>query len=128
MFIRTLFAILTISPVTLSVHAKQPISESLIDCAALFTISTRAFPERESAKSRALRNAALKLADAANERAASEGRVKPDEYVRNLLREKQTKWDGRGVDFIFSEEFRDWASYCRSLSKHLGLSLKPPKM
>ena len=110
------------------VEAKQPISESLVDCAALFTISTRAFPERQTAKARALNNAATTLTRAAQTRAATEEQSDPQGYVDKLLREKRAKWDARGVNFIFSEEFREWASYCRSLSKHLGISLKPPEL
>ena len=107
------------------IYAKQAISESLLDCAALFTMSTRAFPERQTAKTAALKNAANLLTAKAHERAATEGRSNIKQYVAKLLRKKQNKWDARGVGFIFSDEFGEWASYCRSLSKHLGLNIKP---
>ncbi len=104
--------------------AGQPISESLVDCAALFTISNRAFPERSDAgKGRVLEQFRETLLAAAELRARSEGRKDPSGYVCELEAEKDALWDARGAFFVFSEEYRDWARYCRALSDHLGIAL-----
>ena len=106
------------------VSAKQPISESLVDCATIFSMTTRAFPERNTAKSAALKSAEKTLLAEAENKARAEGNANAPMYVAALANKKQQKWDARGVNFIFSDEFRDWTSYCRSLSKHLGIELQ----
>ena len=105
-------------------HAKQAISESLVDCAAIYTMSTRAFPERHTAKTAALKHANKTLTASAQERAILEGRLQADKFIEVLTREKQQKWDAKGVQFIFSEEFKGSTAYCRSLAKHLNIRLK----
>ncbi|MDV7142449.1 hypothetical protein R3X27_07110 [Tropicimonas sp. TH_r6] len=105
-------------------EAGQPFSESLVDCAALFTISNRAYPERRHAgKGLALEQLGETFLAAAEARARAEGRTDPTGYICDLEAEKTAAWDSRGAFFVFSEEFRDWTSYCRSLSDHLGISL-----
>lgn len=106
------------------VFAKQPLSESLVDCATIFSITTRAYPERQTKKSIALSSAERVLLQAAENRARAENRPLAQSYIAKLVIEKQTHWDARGVDFIFTDEFRDWASYCRALSNELGIDLK----
>lgn len=124
MSMRTVVLVLTLTIFLPNANAKQPISESLVDCAAIFSISTRAFPERKTEKTIALKEAEKRLTRAARDRAVSEGRSQPDKYIKSLTLEKQQKWDDKGTQFLFSEEFRDWAAYCRSLSKRLNIRLK----
>lgn len=108
---------------SLDVFAKQPLSESLVDCATIFSMTTRAFPEHQTEKTAALRSAERVLLQEAGNKARAENRPTPQKYITRLVIEKQ-KWDARGIQFIFTDEFRDWASYCGSLSKHFGVDLK----
>lgn len=106
------------------VAAQQPYSESLVDCAAIFTTTNRRFPERaEGEKGRRLQAVGDKLIVAALDQAKKEGVSDPGAHVNELYAAKSAKWDDRSLMFIFSEEFRDWASYCRKFTAHLGIDL-----
>ena len=104
--------------------ASQPISESLVECAALYDMSNRAFPERrETPDGERLENARAELLDAALGRAQEEGRSDAQGYVAELLPLKEAGWDAKGVQYVFTQDFRDWMGYCRSVSEHLGVDL-----
>ncbi|WP_135503345.1 hypothetical protein [Roseovarius aestuariivivens] len=107
------------------VNAGQPISESLMDCAALYTMSNRLVPARPlTRKGEKLEQAAAVLQAAAERQAIIEGQANPRDYVARLCPQKQAHWDKRGAMIVFSEEFREWMTYCRSLSRHLDLRLQ----
>ncbi|MRU14186.1 hypothetical protein FDP25_01965 [Roseovarius sp. A21] len=105
-------------------QAGQPISESLVDCAMLFTITNRAEPERANhGKGYALDRAKDKLLVAAQARAHQEGRGNAERYVSDLASAKAEKWDAKGMRYIMTQDYRDWIGYCASLIDHLGLEL-----
>lgn len=104
--------------------AQQPYSESLVDCASLYTISNRAFPERAtSEKGAKLQEMERVLLWAAIEQAQKEGHADALSHVNDLSARKAAHWDSKGLRFIFSDEFRDWMSYCRKFTAHLGIDL-----
>lgn len=106
-------------------HAGQPISESLVDCATLVTLSNRAFPDRlNTSKGRALDRAGRRLLDAARDQARAEGRADVRAHVAALAIAKAETWDAKGTAYVFTQDFRDWMSYCRSLSNHMDIALR----
>lgn len=105
------------------VNASQAYSESLMDCAALFGISNRMDPEKANhGKGLVLSRISETLEDAAFEQAVLEGHSDPKSYLEGVRAESVAQWDSKGVLFVFSDEFKDWTSYCRKFSGHLGIS------
>lgn len=119
------FASAALALTVLPAAAQQPYSESLVDCASLVTISNRMDPGRaEGGKGQALQDYGNRLLIGAVRQAEIEGRSDPVAHVRALVLEKNAYWDDKGMMFVLSEEFRDWMSYCRKFSRHLGI--QPP--
>lgn len=105
-------------------RAGQPISESLIDCAMLFTITNRAEPDRANhGKGYALDRAKDEMLIAAQARARQEGRDDAARYVADLATAKADKWDAKGMRYVLTQDYRDWMGYCASLIDHLDLEL-----
>ena len=105
--------------------AAQPLSASLVDCAAIFTMANRAGPGREMTENRAaLYRMGVRFAVAAAARAVDEGHDQPAAYVATLWPKKTAHWDRRGPGFFFSANFRDWTRYCVALSRHLDIRLR----
>ncbi len=107
-------------------HAGQPISESMVDCAAIFSASNRWFPEKAGGeKGLALAHAANRFLEAAMHEATAERRDDPAGFVADLLPQKEAAWDEKGMTFPFTQEFRDWADYCRALARDRKIDLTP---
>lgn len=120
-----LFLALAASTAAGPATAGQPISESLVECAALFESSNRWFPDRRTtAKGRSLRAASGALLDEAAVAAREEGRREIDAYLARTLAAKQASWDGKGMLHLLTEDGREWFKYCGSLARHRGLDLQ----
>ncbi|MEL6596970.1 MAG: hypothetical protein AAFQ47_13600 [Pseudomonadota bacterium] len=105
--------------------ATQAYSESLMDCAVLFNTSNRINPERaDHGKGLALSRIAEALEKAAHDQAVNEGQDAPESYLSQLKASKISHWDGKGLTYVFSDEFRDWMTYCRKFAGHLGIDFK----
>lgn len=101
----------------------QPFSQSLMQCATLFETPLRLYPEREGTE----RHAALEEKTAeyrrgAFQQAKAEGQHDVLDYLDRIEAEAAADWDGRGALFLFSDEAKEWGSYCRKLHRHLDLS------
>ncbi|MEM9582652.1 MAG: hypothetical protein AAGA08_06015 [Pseudomonadota bacterium] len=96
-------------------HAGQPISKSMADCGGLL-LGISAFLDNPSSQDYAISSSAI-WADAA---AAEAGRDMTEE-----LHATAQDWRDRGMMVAFSQDFRDWTSYCRALAKHRGIKFPP---
>lgn len=106
--------------------AGQPVSESFVECAQLFDLSNRADrSRRDTEKGAALQYAAKQMMSRAHAEASAEGRQNIDVYLEETARDKACKWDEQGPLYVMTQDFRDWAAYCRSLARSRGLRLKP---
>ncbi|WP_238365323.1 hypothetical protein [Mesobacterium pallidum] len=115
-----LAAVLAASPAV----AGQPISESLLECAALFDSSNRWFPERASSpKARKIQAVTDALLGEAERVAQEEGRREVVAYMTQVWHAKQDSWDARGKFYMFTDDGQDWFAYCASLARHRGLDL-----
>jgi hypothetical protein len=109
-----------------SATAAQPISESFVECAQLFDLSNRAHPSRRDTENGAmLRYAAEQMMSGAHAEAETEGRKNIPAYLEQMAQDKACKWDEKGGLYVMTQDFRDWAAYCRSLAQSRGISLKP---
>ncbi|WP_425039057.1 hypothetical protein [Primorskyibacter sp. S187A] len=105
------------------VAASQPISESLVQCAQLFDLSNRQSGKAAmNEKGHTLKALAESYMQAAETQAQTEGQGDPAAYVAAMAKRKAQLWDGKGRLYVFSEEFRDWARYCRKLGRHIGVN------
>ncbi|WP_095589843.1 hypothetical protein [Actibacterium ureilyticum] len=104
--------------------AGQPIHESLMDCAALYTMGARMGSGGDGPKARALGHAAEQMTAAAILLARRDGIPAPEGHILTLAQEKVGHWDAKGRLFVLSRDFRDWAQYCGKLSDALGLDLR----
>lgn len=52
-----------------------------------------------------------------------EGRAVAGDEMWTRIDAKTARWEGGGAGFVFSQEFRDWAGYCRKLASHTGVHL-----
>lgn len=101
----------------------QPYSESMTDCAALYQNMAQTVPsEQESYR---LMYAANKWAEAAVVQAKTEGRSVTQDAAWAEIDGKTDAWEAKGKLFFFSQEFRDWAAYCRKFAKHTGVAIEP---
>ncbi|QPZ92176.1 hypothetical protein [Thioclava electrotropha] len=97
----------------------QPLSQSMAQCSGLFhgvgtMMSDPARAEKLDRAGMIWRGAAIKQAEA-------EGRADAAIWVAGHQRESFDDWRGRGKMAAFSQDFRDWASYCRKLGKAKGI-------
>ncbi|RKF16961.1 hypothetical protein D6850_05390 [Roseovarius spongiae] len=106
--------------------ASQPISESFVQCAQLYDLSNRYDPSRRSTEKGAmLEQAAAKFMTGAQSEARKEGRSDVSEYLAHMAETKAADWDAKGRSYVFTQDFRDWMSYCRSLARSRGIKLRP---
>ena len=101
------------------VAASQPYSESMADCAALFQNAAQWVQSEDKAEQ--LMHTARAWHAAAVAQANAEGRPLPNADMWAKIDKKTENWAAKGTLFVFSQEFRDWASYCRSFAQHTGI-------
>ena len=108
-----------------STEAAQAYSESLMDCAVLYDTSNRIDPARANhGKGLALSRIAEALEKVAYDQALIERQDNPVAYLARLKSDKISHWDAKGITYIFSDEFKDWMTYCRKFAGHLGIDFK----
>ncbi|MEM9709393.1 MAG: hypothetical protein AAF871_11440 [Pseudomonadota bacterium] len=108
----------------LPAQASQPISESLTECAAIYQMSAEILMERRPdvlpdllASRDAFRAEATALA-------SKEGHRDAKSHVAGIYRTKVEKWNpAHPVRVMMSEDYKDWAKYCRALGKNRGLAV-----
>ncbi len=96
-------------------YAGQPISLSMANCGGLL-LGIADFLEDPDSREFAIQSSAVWAAAATTEA----GRDMTPE-----LNETAQEWRDRGWSVAFSEDFRDWTSYCRALAKHRQIKFPP---
>ncbi|MEX0309064.1 MAG: hypothetical protein AB3N17_02345 [Tateyamaria sp.] len=108
-----------------SVSAGQPVSESLVQCAQLFDTSNRLHPSyRTSGNGQKLAALAERFMDAAAREAKREGQSSVRPYLRSHASQKAAYWDAKGEGYLFTDNFQEWARYCRTLGQNRGVYRK----
>ncbi|MGC1504120.1 MAG: hypothetical protein WA782_08245 [Sulfitobacter sp.] len=101
----------------------QPYSESMIDCASVYQNAAQWVRTDESADK--MMFAAIQWADAAVAQSYSEGNPVTSDAIWQKIDGKTEKWEAKGSAVFFSQDFRDWARYCRKFAKDRGVSVSP---
>lgn len=112
-----LFVLLAASPA----HA-QPYSASMADCAALYQNGAQWV--RSDENSARFMRAANAWADAAIARARAEGVRNPRTAMWTRIDAKTGEWERKGAAAFMSQDFRDWAAYCRKFAKARGIKVE----
>ena len=97
----------------------QPYSDSMADCTGLALAAAHHLqtPDR---KAFAEQTAAMWI-DAAIAQAKSEGRTTAEAQMAARADATRAAWLEDGVMMPFSENFRDWTSYCRKFGRAQGV-------
>ena len=101
----------------------QPISESMVQCGALYAVAAEWVSEGE-AQQRLSRMAGV-WENAAYARVHREGRADAEAWIAETWRSKCHFWADKGALYVFTQDFRDWTSDCRALARHEGLDTDP---
>ena len=101
--------------------AAQPYSKGLSQCGALYGLVAMWSERPEHVEP--LERAAGIFANAAFDQALAEGLDNPAETLDRQADDQRALWAAEGRLWVFSEEFRDWAAYCRKFAKSRGLDL-----
>lgn len=112
-------AIALLAPTSL---AAQPFSHSMADCAAVYQNAAQWVAEEANADK--LMRATNAWADAAIAQARSEGTPEPHDTMWTRIDTKTEEWEAKGADVFFSQDFRDWTSYCKSFAKAQGIRIE----
>lgn len=99
----------------------QPASTSMAQCAGVYDSMTRLMPSID--RQEALARAASQYLRAARTQAAREGIAQPEKTTDATYRETRDTWERKGARVVFSQEFRDWTTYCRSFAENRGIEL-----
>jgi len=103
-------------------EAGQPISESLVECSAIYDNAAGQMSERRAENAGRLLQAGRAYFDAAIKAAALEGRDDPRAYARAQYVAKCEKWGDMGlIDMVVREDVTEWFAYCRKLGVARGL-------
>lgn len=116
--IRTLSVALAVT-VAPSVIVAQPFSTSMAQRAGLYGGVSQHLTKPENLEKFASAEAAFYLA--AIEQAKTEGRKKPVDAIDAEYGAAWDDWAGRNAFGLMSQEFRDWAEYCRKFAKDRGI-------
>ena len=104
-------------------NAGQPISESMVQCSALYSVAGSWVENAEkAARLYSLSDAWVAASEA---RAAAEGISLSQDRVNALWTHKCAEWSSKGRLYVFSQDFRDWMSYCKALGREVGLPARP---
>jgi len=101
----------------------QPYSASMTDCASLYQNMAQIVRSEQDAYR--MMYSVNMWAEAAVVQAKAEGRTTTFEATWEEIDQKTEAWQAKGKLFFFSEEFRDWAAYCRKFAKHTGVAIDP---
>ena len=55
----------------------------------------------------------------------TEGRPLTAPAIWARIDQKAQVWNATGRLSVFGQEFRDWASYCKSFARHQGIGIDP---
>ena len=101
----------------------QPYSISMAQCAAL-TRNVAQWVTSEDAEARLM--AATRLWQrAAVSRAQAEGVPNAAAEVAQVMARQSREWEAGGAAFFYTQEFRDWTTYCRKFAKDQKINLNP---
>lgn len=98
----------------------QPYSESMADCASVYQNAAQWVRTDESADK--MMHAAIQWANAAVEQSHTEGKPMTSDAVWQKIDGKTARWEAKGSAVFFSQDFRDWAQYCRKFAKDRGVT------
>lgn len=99
----------------------QPYSTSMAQCAGLYDALTRLMTSVEKQESLAV--AASRYLGSARAQAMREGRSDAEKAVEATYSSTRDEWIAKGARIVFSQEFHDWAAYCRSFAQDQGIDL-----
>lgn len=100
----------------------QPFSESMAECAAFYQNAAQWVETKASSDK--LIMAARRFANAAVIQSGAEGTPLAEPGMWQKIDGKTEVWEAKGQAFFMTEEFRDWASYCRSFASDRGIALE----
>lgn len=100
----------------------QPFSESMADCAAQMQNAAQWVQSQD--KSDALIYAARQWADAAQAQAEAEGASLSDSQLWTKIDGKTEVIEEKGMAYFLTQDWRDWASYCRKFAKSRGIKIQ----
>lgn len=102
---------------------RQPISTSLVECAAIFgeLATVGELRGRDASDVSQARDAAARFSEAALVQARNEGQRDPKAHLTPIHVEKERNWDGRFANPLKLSDNKDWIDYCRSLGRDRGL-------
>lgn len=112
---------ISLALITPSATQAQPYSESMADCASVYQNAAQWVRTDESAEK--LMVVARRWHAAAVAQSQAEGRRISETAMWDKIDSKTEEWEAKGAVFAFSEEFRDWTSYCRKFAKHTGVEI-----
>ena len=116
------FSILLLLLVQSGPATAQPFSQSMAQCAGLYeAMATLLSKPGDRAK---LDAAAAAFSSAALTEAESEGQDDPAAWVAQHRDGKRADWEARGTLAALSQDFRDWAGYCRSFAAERGIEIR----
>jgi len=112
---------------TANAQGRQPISTSLVECAAIYAeLATLA--ERRGRDETDIGHAtdmSVRFAEAALRQAGGEGRSDPQAHLSTIFSEMERKWNGRFSNPMKLSENKDWIDYCRALGRDRGILARP---
>ena len=114
------FGLVVLSP---AMAVAQPFSESMADCAAQMQNAAQWVQSQD--KSDALIYAARQWADAAQTQAGTEGNPLTDAQLWAKIDGKTKAIEAKGMSYFLTQDWRDWAAYCRKFAKAQHVSLQP---
>ncbi len=101
----------------------QPYSASMAQCAALMQNAAQWVESDENADR--LMAATRSWHKAAIARAKAEGVQEAQRRMTEVMDRQTALWEAEGAAFFYTEEFRDWTSYCKAFAKAQNIDLRP---
>ncbi|PUB19199.1 hypothetical protein [Yoonia sediminilitoris] len=99
--------------------AAQPYSQSMAECAAFFSSWRSSIQREENLEN--LEIAENRWLSAAYAQAQAEGVEKPQAYTADIFVAKRDEWIEKGGMAALTQDFKDWAAYCRSFGRDRGI-------
>ena len=110
-----------------SAQGRQPISTSMVECAAIYGELARIAERRgrDRADIRHATDMSVRFAEAALRQAASEGKSGAQDHLSTVFSETEQKWSGRFSNPMKLSDNKDWIDYCRALGRDRGILARP---